>query len=424
MATRQLNQVSFEEKITVMSLSSTYLVYAIGGVYVLGSVIGYLLMGLVVLRLIVEEPEQQQSLTSMSYLWSISMFIMLVTLLIGHANWQLGLAQTIKSTIGWAKGWALMALFIWLGANSAIRPHFVVRGACLIAIHSLFFAAISIVAYAVGIPGDLYVSPLKAIGGPGPDFFKVSLYGMNPETGAGRWQFFGPWAPSAGLIACLFLIICSLETNTKMRNWAFIGCAVICILSQSRAGMAIFMCLIPLLWSQRFFNDPRILLMVGIGIPFVLLMGQPLIEMLLDSYQQVRDARPDSTRVRNALANIALQRWQVEAFWFGHGIVERGPKMVEFMPIGSHHSWYGLLFVKGIVGLLALAIPMTITLLYLMFNATRSLFVQRAMCIVIVLFCYSFFENLEILMYLCWPAFLMIGMAFSPKKYGEYDEQF
>lgn len=422
MATRQHYQVCLEEKLTLMSLSATYLVYAIGGVYVMGSVIGYVLLGLVALRMVVQHSDAQPALSSMYHLWSVSMLIMLITLFIGHVNWQLGVAQTIKSSIGWAKGWALMAIFIWLGARSLIRPHYVVRGASVIAIHSVIFAVIGVVAYVGGIPGDLYVSPLKVVGGPGVDFFTVSLYGINPETGAGRWRFFGPWAPSAGLIACLFLIICSLEKDLTVRRWAYLGCALVCLLSQSRAGMLIFVCLIPLLWSQRFFNNPRILLIIGVATPLVLLLGQPLIEALLDSYQQVKDARPDSTRVRSALANIALQRWQSEAFWFGHGIVERGPKMVEFMPIGSHHSWYGLLFVKGLIGMLALAIPMTITLIYLLFNSLQSRFVQRAFCLVIVLFCYSFFENLEILMYLCWPAFLMIGMAFSPQKYGEYDE--
>ena len=43
------------------------------------------------------------------------------------------------------------------------------------------------------------------------------------------------------------------------------------------------------------------------------------------------------------------------------------------------------------------------------------------LCLVFVLVCYSFFENLEILMYLCWPAFMLIGMAFTPEKMEEYN---
>ena len=39
-------------------------------------------------------------------------------------------------------------------------------------------------------------------------------------------------------------------------------------------------------------------------------------------------------------------------FTGGTRIVERGPHLVEFMPIGSHHTWYSLLFVKGSSGAL------------------------------------------------------------------------
>lgn len=421
MATQKHHQSYFEEKLTLLALSSTYVFYSIGGVYVLGSAIGFLLLSIVGLRMFFDDNKTTPKISILTNLWHVSMLIMLIALLIGHLNWNLGFGQTIKSTIGWMKGWALMSIFVWLGASSLIRPHFVIRGVCFIAIHSLVFALISVAAYFIGLPGELYVSPLKIIGGPGSDFFKVAFYGINPETGAGRWQFFGPWAPSAGLISCLFLIISSLEKNQTIRHWAFVGCLVICLLSQSRAGWAIFIFLLPLLWSHKFMLDPRVLLVLGVAIPLVLLISQPLIEHLMDSYQQVKDARPDSTRVRNALANIAVQRWQQEAFWFGHGIVERGPKMVEYMPIGTHHSWYGLLFVKGFVGMCAFAIPLAFTFIYLLWQSLTSTFAHRMLCLVIVLICYSFFENLEILMYLCWPAFLMIGMAFAPSKLGEYD---
>ncbi|MDM7859314.1 O-antigen ligase domain-containing protein [Alteromonas sp. ASW11-36] len=421
MATRQDHQSYSEEKLTLLALSSTYGIYAFGGLYVLGSVIGYMLAGIVLLRSFVGQGLKVQSVSAMQWVWHIGMLTMLLALFIGHANWNLGMPQTIKSTIGWAKGWALMSLFIWLGACSYIRPHYVVRGVSLVAIHSLVFALISVLAYIAGISGDIYVSPLKVVGGPGPDFFKVSLFGMNPETGAGRWQFFGPWAPSAGLIACLSLVIVSLEKNDKIRRWAYFGCFVIVVLSQSRAGLAIFLVLIPLLSTQKSLKHPALFFIAGVGLPALLLLGQPLFEAVMDSYQQVKDARPDSTRVRNALANIAIQRWQSEAFWFGHGIIERGPKMVEFMPIGTHHSWYGLLFVKGLVGLFALAIPLFISAVYLVWQGIHSKLAHRALCLVFVLLCYSFFENLEILMYLCWPAFLIIGMAFTPQKLENYD---
>lgn len=418
MATRFLDQSLAEEKLAWFGIASTYPIYLLGGVYVMGSVIGWLILMVVTLRYFTRQQENPQSLNIVCWVWIVMMMVMLLCLLVGHSNWSLGIGKTIKSSIGWAKGWALFAVFICLGAVSSIRPEIVIRATCVVAIHSLIFAVISVMAYVVGLPGDIYISPLKVVGGPGEAFFKVSLFGINPETGMGRWQFFGPWAPSAGLLSCLFLVICSLEKDRRIRYWAFAGCVAVGLLSQSRAGWAIFIMLIPMLMFGETIRKPWFMLFAGVVIPAVLLLGQPLFEHVMDSYQAIKEARPDSTRVRNTLARLAVQRWEDEAFWFGHGIVEKGPKIVEFMPIGSHHSWYGLLFVKGLIGCLALAIPMILTAFVLFILGGLSRLNHAAFCLVVVLLCYSFFENLEILVYLCWPALLIIGMALNPRKLG------
>jgi hypothetical protein len=125
-------------------------------------------------------------------------------------------------------------------------------------------------------------------------------------------------------------------------------------------------------------------------------------------------ARADSTRVRETLGRIAIERWQSEAYWFGHGVVERGPHLVEYMPIGSHHSWYGLLFVKGLVGLLALAIPLFVSLALCFRAAMLSPIGRTGLSMVLVYILYSFGENLEVLTYLCWPALVIMGIALRP----------
>ena len=127
--------------------------------------------------------------------------------------------------------------------------------------------------------------------------------------------------------------------------------------------------------------------------------------------QAFRAARADSTRVREALARIAVDRWSTDAPVWGHGIVERGPHLVEFMPIGSHHSWYGLLFVKGIVGALALAIPLIYSLVELVWWSGRLVAARTGLAMVLLLLLYTFGENLEILAYLIWPALIVIGIA-------------
>jgi hypothetical protein len=418
MATQQNNPTSFEEKLVWYGLTLTYAFFAIGGLYVSGSILGWLIFAVAMLRWYINGKEPDAYIPAMIWLWIICSLVMLIALIVGHANWDLGMAKTIKSSIGWAKGWALMPLFLVIGAIVKINPDLIIRAVCMLAVHSLIFALISLCALAVGVPGDLFVSPLQLIGGPGEGFFTVSLYGSNPESGGERWRFFAPWAPAAGFMACIFLILCVQEKDKRWRNWGVAGCIVMCLLSKSRAGQVIFIMLFPLVSFTHKFKNPLWLVLMGVMIPAILILGEPIFEWLNNYYETIKASRPGSTRVRAALETIALQRWQAEAPIWGHGIVEPGPKIVEGMPIGSHHTWYGLLFVKGIVGLLAFAIPLVLTSIYLLFLSYKSDIARSAAFILIVFICYSFFENLEILTYLYWPALLWIGIALNPLKSG------
>lgn len=415
----ELKLVTTEQKLVWYGLILTYPFFALGALYVMGSVIGWMIFSMVLLRCYVLGKDKDSKIPVIVWLWVIGSFLMLLALIIGHVNWGLGLAKTIKSSIGWAKGWALMPLFLFLGAFIDIKPQQIVRAICIVSFHSLIFAAISLVLYKAGIQGDLFISPLKAIGGPGETFFTVSFFGINPETGAGRWRFFTPWAPAAGFMACIFLIFTSQETDRFWRNAGLLGSFAMCLLSQSRAGWVIYIALMPFCLLYKYFKNPVWIVVIGLSIPIIALLGEPLFILLMNSYEDIKAARPGSTRVRNTLEVIALQRWEHEAPIWGHGIVENGPKIVERMPIGSHHTWFGLLFVKGIVGLLALAIPLIITSIYLLFNSFKSPVCYTATLMVVVFICYSFFENLEILSFLYWPALLWVGIALNPLKSGE-----
>ncbi|WP_041324938.1 O-antigen ligase family protein [Saccharophagus degradans] len=418
MAQRLLDRLSAEEYLVFYALAFTYPVYMIGGLYVLGSLIGWLVLAVFLLKVYLLGAKYfgvnpLLKISPIAWIWVLGMLVMLLALLVAHIDRQLGTGLTIKSSIGWAKGWALLALFPVLGSMISIRPAVIARGCCIAAASAIPFAALGIVAYVVGLPGDLFLSPLKAIGGPG-EVFQVRLFGMNPETGMARWQFTGPWAPAAGLLSCFYLILCMQEKNVRWRCAGIFGAFVMCMLCQSRAGWAIFFAIVPIMIVLGNLKNPLSWVAMGVVLPVLVLLGEPVYNWVMDSYQQVKESRPGSTRVRGTLARLAVQRWQNEAPIWGHGVVERGPKIVEHMPIGTHHSWYGLLFVKGIVGLLALAIPLALTSIYLLWLAQRSKIALTALGVCVITVSYSFFENLEILAYLYWPASLWLGISLAP----------
>ncbi|WP_372864871.1 O-antigen ligase family protein [Spongiibacter sp.] len=404
------------EKWIWYALILTYPFYVLGAVYIVAPVLGWLLLGYWAYNLWLPAPMRARSIQVEPHpvvmLWVAGMLVMEVALVFGHMDFYLGIPATIKSTIGWAKGWALLAVFIMIGATLPIRPELVYRACCVICLHTLILIPLFVVAAYTPIPGTIYISPLKAIGGPGPEFFEFQLYGINPESLGPRWRFFTPWAPAAGLLANFYLVFALQEKNIRWRWIGIIGSVAMVLMCQSRAGLVAMLFVSPAVWVISRLNSPVLWLGGGIGLSAMAVVATQLMALAESSVEEFKSARAGSSRVRAALARIALQRWRDEAPIWGHGVVERGPHLVEYMPIGSHHSWYGLLFVKGIVGFFALAIPMAVTLALLVAKAQRCATSRAALCCLLILFMFSFGENLEILAYLFWPALVLIGIAF------------
>jgi hypothetical protein len=139
-------------------------------------------------------------------------------------------------------------------------------------------------------------------------------------------------------------------------------------------------------------------------------VGTALLSFVQNGITAFKEARADSTRVRETLQRIAEERWQNDAFWFGHGTVQPGPHLVEYMPIGSHHTWFGLLFVKGVVGFLALAVPLGLHICVVMADAARNPRGRLPLGILMTMVLLSFGENIEIEAYMLWPGLVMLGV--------------
>jgi hypothetical protein len=86
------------------------------------------------------------------------------------------------------------------------------------------------------------------------------------------------------------------------------------------------------------------------------------------------------------------------------------------MPIGSHHSWYGLLYVKGLGGVISLAVPMFWTLAATIKKALAGRYGQLGLAMSLTYWLYSFGENLEVLTYIAWPALVAIGISLKPDR--------
>ncbi len=410
------------EKVIWWALVYTYPIWLFGGLYIVGSLLCWLLLLFVVIKAMAqaEDPDIPEadkiSVSWVTWVWIVGMLMMEVALIAGHVDFNLPVGLMIKSSIGWAKGWAALALYPLAGCLK-IRPQVIYRAVCIIGLYTLLITPILLITPYLHLPQVLYVSPLRAVGGPGNEFFDVPLYEIDGSTGDLRWRLFTPWGPALGFVGNVNFVLALQEKNKKWRWLGLTGAVIMCFICKSRLAQVCIL-IIPLL-TAIFSRLHRPGMLIGLGVTSYLGgIFSPFILMSIEEFwEKFKSARAGSTRVRMSLKRIAEYRWQTEAPIWGHGVVEDGPHIVERMPIGSHHTWAGLLFVKGIVGYASLAIPMGLSFLDLLIKSMDKYrpTARPGLSMIMILFLYTFGENLEILVYLYWHGMVIMGIAFHEK---------
>ena len=403
------------ERLIYRMIALTWPFYSVGALFIVGPVLAWVLAGLVVL-VIYLGPAVRLDMRSIGTIppviwgWLIGMSLMLITLWVGHLDWELGTDKTIKSSIGWAKGWALLALFPLAGAVLPIRREILIRAQCIVGLWTLILAPFILIAPYAGLPERLYISPLKVIGGPGPEYYSVYLFSWDPSSWTPRWQFYAPWSPFAAILGIVMVLFAMEEKNIKWRCIGIVAGTLMIFATKSRMGLiGLVVCTI----------GPRLLPLILRGWAWQVLAGFTVAMSLLsnviatkltDIISAFKSVRADSIRIREALQRIAIERWKTDGYWFGHATVEPGSHAVEYMPIGSHHTWYGLLFVKGLVGFCALFVPFFWQMALSLQDAAIGSRGRLPLGIMMTLMLLSFGENIEIEAYLLWPALLVLGI--------------
>ncbi|SMR72709.1 hypothetical protein SAMN04488030_1509 [Aliiroseovarius halocynthiae] len=408
----QMNPI---ERFIFRALAYTWGFYAFGALYVVGPVLGWVIAVFALLCLYLGNAVRQDlrvtgNIPPLIWAWGAGMSVMLVALWIGHLNWDLGTKTLVKSSIGWAKGWALLSLFPLAGALLPIRRQVIIRGQSVVGACTLLLAPLMLAAPYIGLPERIFTSPLKVVGGPGPEYFTVYLFTIDPGSWAPRWQFYAPWSPFAALLGVVSVLMALEEKSMKWRAIGVAAGVLMILASKSRMGMVglVFCTTLPRL-MPLIAKTWAWMALAGITASLAV-FGGAIWRVFLDVTAAFRGARADSTRVRDTLQRIAYERWQTEAVWFGHGRVQPGPHLVEYMPIGSHHTWYGLLFVKGVIGFIALLGPFLWHTLFTMYDAARHPQGRLPLGIMLTLILLSFGENIEIEVYLLWPALMILGI--------------
>ena len=415
MATHRIAPENPEEKLVFWALSAAWGFYVIGAVYVVGPVLAVSLLWIWAWRSYIGDWDpnlgRKPPVPAGVVVWAVGMLLMLVALVVAHIDYQLGMAATIKSAVGWLKGWGMFAMFPFAGACLRIRPQLIVRAGGWFSLNTLCLMPLLIFAGIAHLPSKLYNSPLQVIGGPGPEFFAVYLYIVDPSDHSLRWEFIAPWAPAAGMIGNMLFVMAIHERDRFFKIVGLVASVMMCFMTRSRMAMLFLVVYPPVVWGLSRLSKPWLLACAAVVSSIGGILADKILETVGTAVQAFRSARMDSTRVREALGRIAVERWRADAPIWGHGVVVRGRHFVEFMPIGSHHTWFGLLYVKGVVGVVALVIPLVWTVIEMILVAQITRIGRVGLAMTLMIAFYSNGENLEILAYLMWPGLLLIGSA-------------
>ena len=408
-----LKPQNLPESLVWYYITGTYLLYLLGAQYVCAT----LLASFLTFYLIGKWWSQNQD-TSIDerifipisvWVWIIAVLVVEFALIVAHLNLDLGLGQIIKSSFSWYRSWGLLALFPLIGCLN-IRPQIVYRAICILCIQSLLIAAICTVAQLVKFPIFSYESPLKSFGGV-IDSYSVYLFYVLDENQP-RLQLFAPWPPALGLVGNIYFFLARQEANKKLRMLATIGAIAMVFSSVSRLAIVCLPGVVLLTWLLRNIFHPWLHFSLGSASVLLGIFSPTVLQILGDFKDRFNQARSGSSEVRARLNEMAKEAWWNETPIWGHGRMESsGPAVVAFRPIGSHHFWYGTLYSYGLVGATAIGIAFLWSFFDLLIKQKSNEYAQVGLSILLVLFIFTFADNVEALMYLCWPGLLMLGIS-------------
>lgn len=406
-----LKPQNLPEKLIWYYLVCTYPIYYLGGQYLLAPLLGCFLALFLVWQWWNQTPatplDEQITIPVAVWIWIVGILMIEIALIIGHFDFNLGLGKTISSTINrWLRTWMLFPVFM-LAGSLKIRPQLIYRAVCIVCIQSLLMA---VVASGLNLPDVSYTSALRVFGG--GNFYNVYAFGTLLDSGELRLILFAPWSPALGLVANVYFFLASQEKNPTLKWLGIIGAIAMIVGSVSR--LAIICLPLTLAISWFLMNIYRPLVQLGTGLVGFIsgFLAPTIIHNLQLAREEFSQSRAGSSRVRAVLGRIALYRWQKEAFFWGHGSVgEHGPKVTGRMAIGTHHTWFSILYTHGLIGCLGLAIPLAWSLVELVFKAQNSQIAKVGLNIILVLIIFSGGENIDSLTYIYWPGLIILGIS-------------
>jgi len=406
---------NFEESLVWYVIIGTYAIYALGLIFPVYSSLAWVLGGYLVFKMFLQTkntpPEEKIRIPWVTWLWGISSLITLLATYAGITDFNLGFTALLRAILGWLTSTAIIPLYLLSGCLN-IRPKLIYRAVCILCLQSLFAIPIAYAAYAANLPGILYTSPIERLIQNGPIFHNVGFYTTDYGIDNVRLFLFTPWCPALGLVSNVFFFMALQEPNKKWRYIGIIGAIGMNIVSLSRAALVSLPLVLIIIWGLKNFTRPGVQITTGVVSFIGGIFSTPLTNAATEFVDSFHGSRADSSRVRAALQRVGIEAWKEAPIW-GHGTQKPGPPVLANLPIGSHHTWVGLLYTKGLVGFMAFFLPVLWSFIELLIRTRHSKIAETSLSILLILLVFSVGEQIDILGYICWPGLIVMGIAFK-----------
>lgn len=414
--------VNLPEKAVWYYIIGIYGLYYVGGLYLFAPLLALLLSFYLAQKWwgqTEDTPKSQKiHLSSPVCVWLLSMGIVAIVCVIGGLDFDLSWSKIASTLINrWFRTWALLALFPLVG-HLNIRPQIIYRAVCIFCIQSLILVPLFVV---LSNLFDSYtysfISPLYKFGG-GTLFYDVKLFGSVLDVSEKRLQMIAPWPPALGLVGNIFFCLCLPERNLALRFLGMAGAAALTISSVSRTAIICLPIIPAATWLLVNFMNPWLMIVLS-GATAGGAVFYSDIKNSIDVFTlSVKEYRSGSTKARDAIQQLALDAWREEAPIWGHGTFSgNGPVSVGSRGIGSHHTWYGILYAHGIMGAVPLGIAFLWSILDLLLKLRTHRSAGTGLSILLTLLVFSTVDNIDGLAYLYWPGLVVLGIAFKEKPY-------
>ena len=369
-----------------------------------------------------ETPVVEQIIISPStWMWLIAVLVIEFALIIGHLNFKYGIIEIIKSSLNLYRGWGLFALFT-LAGHLSIRAKLIYRAICILCFQSIFVVLVGTVANLLHLPTISYISPISALGGGAlPNYVQIFQSIIGDVESNRRLQLFTPWPTALGMVGDVYFCLTCQETDKKWRWVGIAGAVTMIVGSVSRLAIVGLPIVLMLVWVLTNFTRPKTQFLTG-TISFIAAIFFPTIISSLETFkEQFTKFRSDSSKVRDAIQRMTKERWWNEAPIWGHGHIEnRGPAALAYMPLGSHHAWFSILYTQGLIGCIALAMAFLWSFIDLLLKAQTYKHAKVGLNVILIILLFSFGENVDNMAYTYWPALIILGVSFKEGQLFDY----